>query len=242
MPSLAEVQRDPTILTGLPWPVIVDFRRQISHLAADVDAVLYQTLTEVRRKDQRADVEPDRLPTPEAAAARFGVTKRWLLDHAEASAGGKTTLMAALGLWWADTQEAPNEILVVANDLEQAASRAFATMVTLLAKNPELGKRAKRASNTTIKFTTGITIRANEVRLLLGVIAYNLGNLLRRLVLPISIQSWSLTSLQQRLFKTGGRLIRHARYFTLQLAESYLTGSLFRQILQRIERLAWHPT
>lgn len=52
--------------------------------------------------------------------------------------------------------------------------------------------------------------RANEVRLLLGVIAYNLGNLLRRLALP--------------------------------LAESYLTGSLFWQILSRIERLAWHPT
>ena len=50
-----------------------------------------------------------------------------------------------------------------------------------------------------------------------------------------------LTSLQQRLFKTGGRLIRHARYFVL-LAESYLTGSLFRQILGRNERLAWHPT
>ena len=31
--------------------------------------------------------------------------------------------------------------------------------------------------------------RANEVRLLLGVIAYNLGNLLRRLVLPVAIQS-----------------------------------------------------
>jgi hypothetical protein len=57
------------------------------------------------------------------------------------------------------------------------------------------------------------------VRLLLGVIAYNLGNLLRRLALPVAIQSWSLTSLQQRLFKTGGRLIRHARYFILQLAE-----------------------
>src|SRR5438093_842970 len=84
--------------------------------------------------------------------------------------------------------------------------------------------------------------RANEVRLLLGVIAYNLGNLLRRLVLPVAIQSWSLTSLQHRLFRTGGRLIRHARYFTLQLAESYLTGNLFRQILQRIERLAWRPT
>ena len=84
--------------------------------------------------------------------------------------------------------------------------------------------------------------RANEVRLLLGVIAYNLGNLLRRLALPQAIQSWSLTSLQQRLFKTSGRLIRHARYFILQLAESYLTPRLFGQILGRIERLAWHPT
>jgi hypothetical protein len=84
--------------------------------------------------------------------------------------------------------------------------------------------------------------RANEVRLLLGVIAYNLGNRLRRLVLPVTIQNWSLTSLQQRLFKTGGRLIRHARYFTPQLAESYLTRSLFQHILTRIERLAWHPT
>jgi hypothetical protein len=58
----------------------------------------------------------------------------------------------------------------------------------------------------------------------------------------LAIQNWSLTSLQQRLFKTGGRLIRHARYFTLQFAESYLTRLLFRQIVTRIERLAWHPT
>jgi hypothetical protein len=73
-------------------------------------------------------------------------------------------------------------------------------------------------------------------------VAYNLGNLLRRLVLPLAIQRWSLTSLQQRLFKTGGRLIRHARYFVLQLAESDLTATLFRQIIRRIERLAWRPT
>jgi hypothetical protein len=38
------------------------------------------------------------------------------------------------------------------------------------------------------------------------------------------------------------RLIRHARYFTLQLGEHYLTRTLFRQIVARIERLAWHPT
>ena len=79
-------------------------------------------------------------------------------------------------------------------------------------------------------------------RLLLGVIAYDLGNLLRRLVLPLAIQSWSLTSLQQRLFKSGGRLIRHDRYFILQLAETHLTRTLFRQIVARIGRLAWRPT
>ncbi len=48
--------------------------------------------------------------------------------------------------------------------------------------------------------------RANEVRLQLSVLAYNLGNLWRRLVLPKRVDSWSLTSLQQRLVKTGGRL------------------------------------
>ena len=44
---------------------------------------------------------------------------------------------------------------------------------------------------------------ANEVRLQLSVLAYNLGNLWRRLVLPARIDTWSLTSLQQRLVKTG---------------------------------------
>jgi hypothetical protein len=48
--------------------------------------------------------------------------------------------------------------------------------------------------------------RANEVRLQLSVLAYNLGNLWRRLVLPARVDTWSLTSLQQRLVKTGGRL------------------------------------
>ena len=76
--------------------------------------------------------------------------------------------------------------------------------------------------------------RANEVRLQLSVLAYNLGNLWRRLVLPRRIDSWSLTSLQQRLVKTGGRLVKHARYYWLLLAESHLTQRLFGAMLQRI--------
>ncbi len=79
--------------------------------------------------------------------------------------------------------------------------------------------------------------RSNEVRLWLTIIAYNLGNLWRRLVLPQRIGTWSLTSLQQRLVKTGGRLVKHARYYWLLLAESHLTRRLFASMLGRIDGL-----
>jgi hypothetical protein len=79
--------------------------------------------------------------------------------------------------------------------------------------------------------------RANEVRLWLSLIAYNLGNLWRRLALPAQLGKWSLTSLQQRLVKTGGRLIKHARYYWLLLAESHLTRRLFGCMLRRIAML-----
>jgi hypothetical protein len=71
----------------------------------------------------------------------------------------------------------------------------------------------------------------------LSVIAYNLGNLWRRLTLPKRIERWSLTSLQQRLVKTGGRLVKHARYYWLLLAESHLTRRLFGAMVRRIEAL-----
>ena len=67
--------------------------------------------------------------------------------------------------------------------------------------------------------------------------AYNLGNLWRRLVLPKRIDNWLLTSLQQRLVKTGGRLVKHARYYWLLLAESHLTRRLFVSMVRRIRAL-----
>ncbi len=39
-----------------------------------------------------------------------------------------------------------------------------------------------------------------------------------------NIRKSSLTSLQQRLVKTGGRLVKHARYYWLLLAERDLRG------------------
>jgi hypothetical protein len=79
--------------------------------------------------------------------------------------------------------------------------------------------------------------RGNEVRLWLSVVAYNLGNLWRGLALPRRIQNWSLTSLQQRFVKTGARLVKHARYYWLLLAEGHLSRRLFASMLIRIAAL-----
>jgi hypothetical protein len=56
-------------------------------------------------------------------------------------------------------------------------------------------------------------------------------------VLPQRIENRPLTSLQQRLMKTGGRLVKHARYYWLLLAESHLTRRLFGSMVRRIAAL-----
>jgi hypothetical protein len=60
----------------------------------------------------------------------------------------------------------------------------------------------------------------------------------RRLVLPQRIDHWLLTSAQQRLVKTGGRLVKHVRYYWLMLAESHLTRRLFGSMVRRIAALS----
>jgi len=57
-------------------------------------------------------------------------------------------------------------------------------------------------------------------------------------VLPERIDNSPLTSLQQRLVKTGGRLVKHARYYWLLLAESHLTRRLFGSMVRRSAALA----
>ena len=62
-------------------------------------------------------------------------------------------------------------------------------------------------------------VQANRVRLSLFVLAYNLGNFLRRLCLPKAVKHWSLRSVQVKLIKMGGRLVRHSRRLIFQLSE-----------------------
>jgi hypothetical protein len=83
--------------------------------------------------------------------------------------------------------------------------------------------------------------RDNQVRLQLFALAYNLGNFLRRLALPRSVQHWSLTTLREKLIKIGAKVVRHARYVTFQLAEVAVPRELFAAILERIQRFGVPP-
>ena len=78
-----------------------------------------------------------------------------------------------------------------------------------------------------------------QVRLELFVLA--LGNFMRRLALPEAMKHWSLTSLQTRMIKTGGRLVRHAGRLVFQLAEVLVSREMLGGILERIGRLRLAP-
>jgi phage terminase large subunit-like protein len=71
---------------------------------------------------------------------------------------GKTTINAVVTLWWAFSQEPPNELLVIANDFEQAAGRVFKALAGLLQHNPALGRSAKITTRQ-ITLSSGTTVR-----------------------------------------------------------------------------------
>ena len=77
----------------------------------------------------------------------------------------------------------------------------------------------------------------NHVRLQLLALAYNLGNFLRRLVLPRPMKHWTMTTLREKLIKIGAKVVHHARYVVFQMAEVAVRRTLFAAILDRIRRL-----
>jgi hypothetical protein len=78
----------------------------------------------------------------------------------------------------------------------------------------------------------------NQVRLQMFALAYNLGNFLRRLVLPRSMKTWAMTTLREKLIKIGAKVVHHARSVIFQMAEVAVPRHLFHAILARIRALA----
>jgi hypothetical protein len=83
---------------------------------------------------------------------------------------------------------------------------------------------------------------ANQVRLALFVLAYNLGNFLRRFALPSKVSHWSLRSVQLKLIKIGAKVVNHARRTVFQCAEVAISEALFADLLKRVRCLAAVPT
>jgi hypothetical protein len=82
---------------------------------------------------------------------------------------------------------------------------------------------------------------ANAVRLQLHVLAYNLGNFMRTLAMPKATESWSLTSLREKLVEIGAKVVSHGRYVAFQLAEVSVSRQMFAEILLLIGRLRAPP-
>ena len=65
-------------------------------------------------------------------------------------------------LAWGFTQEAPNEILILANDLEQTLARVFRTMEGIIQHNPEL-QREGRAPIFACTVTSGLRLKKSSL-------------------------------------------------------------------------------
>jgi len=72
---------------------------------------------------------------------------------------GKTAMNGAVCTWWGFTQEPPNEILIVANDLEQSIGRVFKAAAGIIRNNPDLARSAEIQSRQII-LSNGTTISA----------------------------------------------------------------------------------
>jgi hypothetical protein len=85
------------------------------------------------------------------------------------------------------------------------------------------------------------TFATNAVRLQLHALAYNIGNFIRTLAMPKTTETWSLTSLREKLIKIGAKVVRHGRYVTFQMAEVAVPRRMFADILSLIARLRAPP-
>lgn len=73
---------------------------------------------------------------------------------------GKTTLNAIINAYWAFNIEAPNELIMAANKLEQVTSRAFRELKGYIERNPKLLEQTERLTEREIKLTNGTVITA----------------------------------------------------------------------------------
>jgi len=125
-------------------------------------------------------------------------------------------------------------------ELEQVGSRIGWEVVD---RYIDQGEQYIKEGKNAIKWTrlSCRTFAANSVRLQLHALAYNLGNFMRTLAMPKTVERWSMTSLREKLIKIGAKVVSHGRYVTFQLAEVAVPRRIFAEILSLIARLRAPP-
>ncbi len=63
----------------------------------------------------------------------------------------------------------------------------------------------------------------------------------RTLALPKAVEHWSLTTLREKLMKTGAKVVRYGRYITFSMAEAAIPRTLLVEILRLIDGLRPAP-
>jgi hypothetical protein len=64
---------------------------------------------------------------------------------------------------------------------------------------------------------------------------------MRTLATPKTTQSWSLTSLREKLIKIVAKVVSHGRYVTFQMAEVAVSRQMFADMLALIARVRAPP-
>ena len=78
----------------------------------------------------------------------------------------------------------------------------------------------------------------NENKLQLSMLAYNLFNWFRRLVLPKAFQKLRVDTIRLKLLKTAAKAVHSARYITFKLCSSCPYKEIFAKTLNNIQRLS----
>jgi len=83
--------------------------------------------------------------------------------------------------------------------------------------------------------SSSMTVNANKLQI--SVLAYNLFNWFRRLVLPVTMRKLQIDTLRLKLIKIAVRVVRSARYITFKLCSSCPYRTEFYEVMKNITQL-----
>ena len=90
-------------------------------------------------------------------------------------------------------------------------------------------------------FNFGATGSKNKIinanRLQLHVLAYNLFNYFRRLVLPKSMMKMRIDTIRLKLIKIASKIITSSRYIMFKLCSSYIYQKEFYEVIENIHKI-----